>query len=43
NGEIPTKEMLDFPTIAEGVRGMAFIDSVVASSKSTEKWTEFKV
>ncbi len=43
NGEIPTKEMLDFPTIAEGVRGMAFIDSVVTSSKSAEKWTEFKV
>ena len=42
NGEIPTKEMLDFPTIAEGVRGMAFIDSVVASSKSEEKWTKFK-
>jgi predicted dehydrogenase len=43
NGETPTKEMLDFPTIAEGVRGMAFIDSVVASSKTSEKWTEFKV
>lgn len=43
NGETPTKEMLDFPTIAEGVRGMAFIDSVVASSKASEKWTEFKV
>lgn len=43
NGETPTKEILDFPTIAEGVRGMAFIDSVVASSKTSEKWTEFKV
>ncbi len=43
SGERPTKEMLDFPTIAEGVRGMAFIDSVVASSKSDEKWTKFKV
>lgn len=43
SGESPTKEMLDFPTIAEGVRGMAFIDSVVASSKTSEKWTEFKV
>jgi predicted dehydrogenase len=43
NGETPTKEMLDFPTIAEGVRGMAFIDSVVASSKANEKWTEFKI
>lgn len=42
NGEMPTKEMLDFPTIAEGVRGMAFIESVVASSKASEKWTEFK-
>ena len=42
NGETPTKEMLDFPTIAEGVRGMAFIDAVVTSSKSDEKWTEFK-
>jgi len=43
NGDTPTKEMLDFPTIAEGVRGMAFIESVVASSKASEKWTEFKV
>ncbi|MDI9364852.1 MAG: Gfo/Idh/MocA family oxidoreductase [Flavobacterium sp.] len=43
NGETPTQEMLDFPTIAEGVRGMAFIDSVVAASKASEKWTEFKV
>ncbi len=43
NGETPTKEMLDFPTISEGVRGMAFIDTVVASSKASEKWTEFKV
>lgn len=43
SGETPTNEMLDFPTIAEGVRGMAFIDSVVASSKASEKWTEFKV
>lgn len=43
SGETPTREMLDFPTITEGVRGMAFIDSVVASSKSSEKWTEFKL
>ena len=29
---------LDFPTVADGVRGMAFIDAVVASSKSEQKW-----
>ncbi|MGN6440080.1 MAG: Gfo/Idh/MocA family protein [Agriterribacter sp.] len=43
DGTKPTPEMLDFPTVQEGVRGMAFIDLVVASSASSEKWTEFKV
>lgn len=43
DGTEPTKEMLDFPRVEEGVRGMAFIDNVVASSASTVKWTEFKV
>ncbi|MEO9020826.1 MAG: Gfo/Idh/MocA family oxidoreductase [Ginsengibacter sp.] len=42
-GKEPTKEMLDFPGVEEGVRGMAFIDNVIASGKSTEKWTDFKV
>ncbi len=42
-GHAPTPEMLDFPTVDEGVRGMAFIDNVVASSASEQKWTEFKV
>ena len=43
NGEEPTKEMLDYPRVEEGVRGMAFIDNVVASSQSDKKWTEFEV
>lgn len=43
NGETPTPEMLDFPTVDDGVRGMAFIDNVVASSASNEKWTKFVV
>jgi predicted dehydrogenase len=43
NGQGPTKEMMDFPKVEEGVRGMAFIDNVVASAQSNEKWTEFKV
>lgn len=42
-GKTPTKEMLDFPKVDEGVRGMAFIENVVASGKSNEKWTEFVV
>ncbi len=43
NNEKPTKEMLDFPKADEGVRGMAFIDTVVASNESDQKWTEFVV
>lgn len=43
DGTQPTPEMLDFPTVAEGVRGMAFIDNVVNSSASTQKWTDFVV
>lgn len=30
----------DFPTVEDGVRGMAFIETVVASSKSDAKWTK---
>lgn len=43
DGKEATPEMLDFPRVEEGIRGMAFIDNVVASSASTVKWTEFKV
>lgn len=30
----------DFPTVQDGVRGMLFIEKVVASSASEEKWTK---
>jgi predicted dehydrogenase len=43
NGEKPSDEMLDFPTSEDGVRGMAFIENVVASGKSDQKWYEFKI
>ena len=43
DGTTPTKEMLDFPQVDEGIRGMAFIDNVVASAASSEKWTEHEV
>ncbi len=31
----------DFPTVDDGVYGMAFIETVVKSSKGNEKWTQF--
>ncbi len=31
----------DFPDAEDGVRGMAFIDTVVESSASSQKWTDF--
>jgi predicted dehydrogenase len=31
----------DFPGIADGVRGMAFIDAVIRSAQSQQKWTVF--
>ncbi len=43
NGTEPTKEMLDFPGTEDGVRGMAFIDNVVASAQSDKKWTDYVV
>lgn len=39
-GKQPTKEMLDFPNVDEGIRGMAFIENVVASSRTEVKWTD---
>ncbi|MCF7975071.1 MAG: Gfo/Idh/MocA family oxidoreductase [Phycisphaerae bacterium] len=33
---------LDFPGVEEGLRGMQFIDTVVTSSKSKQKWTKVK-
>lgn len=43
SGETASPEALDYPSIAEGVRGMAFIESVIASGKSDKKWTDFLV
>nr|WP_315154264.1 Gfo/Idh/MocA family oxidoreductase [uncultured Flavobacterium sp.] len=40
-GKEPSANMLDFPTVKDGVRGMAFIENVIASGKSSQKWTEF--
>ena len=42
-GREASKENMDFPKVDEGIRGMAFIENVVASSKSEKKWTAFEV
>lgn len=33
---------LDFPNVDDGLRGMLFIETVLASAKSKQKWTPFK-
>ncbi|MDB4927420.1 Gfo/Idh/MocA family oxidoreductase [Mucilaginibacter sp.] len=42
-GTTAAPEALDFPGIEDGVRGMAFIENVIASGKSAIKWTKFNV
>ncbi|GGZ29354.1 oxidoreductase [Echinicola pacifica] len=41
-GTAPEKEWLDFPGAEDGVRGMAFIEQVVKSGQSEQKWTSFE-
>lgn len=33
-------DLIEFPSVDDGIRGMAFIDNVVKSSESNDKWTE---
>ncbi len=35
--------VVEFPSINEGIRGMAFIESVVRSNQSSEKWTPYSM
>ena len=37
------KSVVEFPSVQEGIRGMAFIENVVKSNGSTEKWTPFTI
>ncbi|MHC5082411.1 MAG: Gfo/Idh/MocA family protein [Planctomycetota bacterium] len=34
--------MLDFPDVKDGLRGMLFLETLIASAKSKQKWTKFK-
>ncbi|MFP6887181.1 MAG: Gfo/Idh/MocA family oxidoreductase [Opitutales bacterium] len=40
-GKYPRKSGYDFPDIRDGIIGMAFVETVVKSSKSKEKWVKF--
>ncbi|WP_208394687.1 Gfo/Idh/MocA family protein [Mucilaginibacter gilvus] len=42
-GVEPKAEWLDFPGIEDGIRGMAFINNVVASNNSDQKWTDYVI
>jgi len=42
DGKQPTAEMLDFPGIQDGIRGMQFIDTVVKAGYDDDvKWVKF--
>jgi hypothetical protein len=40
DGEEPDAVTLDYPKISDGIRGMAFIEAAVASSKNNAAWTK---
>ncbi|MEO1517892.1 MAG: Gfo/Idh/MocA family oxidoreductase [Bacteroidota bacterium] len=40
-GKKPKAIYSDFPTVEDGLRGMQFIDKVIASGKSKQKWVKF--
>ena len=42
-GEQVDTEQVEFPSVNDGIRGMAFIDNVVRSHESNEKWTTFEL
>jgi predicted dehydrogenase len=42
-GESVDVNLIEFPTVKDGIRGMAFIENVVRSHESNEKWTSFEV
>jgi predicted dehydrogenase len=43
DGKTPPEEALDFPGVEDGIRGMAFIDNVVASAQTEQKWVDHKI
>jgi predicted dehydrogenase len=41
NGETPTPEMLDFPNVYDGVRGLQFIETMVTAGYNDTKWVKW--
>ena len=41
DGKKPKAIHMDFPTVDDGVRGMRFIEKVIESGKSKQKWIKF--
>jgi len=43
SGQTPSAYIADYPGTTEGVRGMAFIDCMIDSSRAAQKWTDLTV
>jgi len=43
NGTTVNADVVEFPSVKEGIRGMAFIENVVKSNESSEKWVKYEV
>ena len=43
SGNFPRSEGYDYPTVADGVEGMAFIEAAVKSSQTNSAWTKLEV
>jgi predicted dehydrogenase len=41
-GQEPDELVMDFPTVVDGARGLAFIESAVESNQSDQKWYPMK-
>lgn len=43
SGEYKSADDYDFPDVVDGIRGMAFVDTMIESNKSETKWTPIKL
>jgi predicted dehydrogenase len=43
SGQVPVAAVTDYPSTTEGVRGMAFIEAMITSSASSQKWIDLSV
>lgn len=43
SGEYKSADDYDFPDVVDGIRGMAFVDTMIESNKSQTKWTPIKL